>query len=417
MNLQNTTTILLTLISLFFLNACHDNSSGYNENRKRLAEYEVSNKIEDESNINQDSAWVIDLEELEKPTLPVASEIFQEREYIILETPEDEIIGEISKILTVGNRLIILDARISKKVYLFDNEGNFIHVVGHVGNGPGEYLDPKDVNYRNGLIFVTDRQFTVHAFGLDNEFMAKFNLPFYSSSGYVFKNGHFAFSNNSIGEPEVNYHLILIENKKITQRLFNNRYKSIAAFTSSPISSNRLFHRNSFLYFKPFDNEIYEVSQSSIDLKFRFNSNDLITNEVLEDSNNFYEKSFDYSWIYQYPILETDSMVQIRAHHRGLITMLLNKYDSTISIYSGMKDDLLLGGIEDFPMHAQGNYFYTPLNVERLYQIKKEFENQREKGNSSELVANFKKKKPELYQILENVEEISNPILLKSRIR
>lgn len=407
--------IWLTALTIFF--SCSENRISDDEGKSRLQEFDIQDSNNSEVKYNEDSVWIVDLEKHGEPTLPTASEIFTEREYIFLETPEDEIIGEISKIINFGNNLLILDRSISKKVFLFDNEGNFIHVVGKIGSGPGEYQDPKDVEYRNGLIFITDRQFTIHAYDVDNIFMGNFNLPFYASSSYIFKNGHFAFSNSSMGEPEVNFHLIFIDNKKITERLFEFKFVTLSKFTSSPISSNQLFHKNSFLFFKPFGNEIYEVGQSSVDLRFRLTSDDLLTDEVFEDTNNFYKRSFDYSWIYQYPILETDSIVQIRANHGGLITILINKYDRSISTYSGMKDDLLFGGIEDFPIHANGSEFYTALNVERLYQIKKEFNKERKKANNHELVANFKKNKPELYRLLESVEEFSNPILMKCKIR
>lgn len=405
--------VLRFLICIVLLHSCLNDKPSDNIGKERLKAFNVLNTDQSQENFIYDSVWSINLEET-IPVLPSASELFENREFIILKTPEDEIIGEISKMHVSESGIVILDKRITKKVYLFRPNGDFIHVVGQIGNGPGEYSDPLDVMVRNGLVFIVDRQFSIHAYDFNNNFLRKVNLPFHAGSGYVFKNGTFAFSNNLIGEPDINYHLMFIKEFDLSKRYFAHNSEVLTRYTVPPISSNPKYHNDSFLFFKSHGNEIYEANEETLKLRFKLTSDDLLTEELLtEDFDRFSDSKFDYSWIFEFPILETKEFVQIRANHRGLITLLINKNDSTIRTYSGMRDDLLFGGIQDFPTYANGEYFFMPINVEQLYSVKRQIA----QIEDEKVIENLRENRDEVFRLLQQVDEISNPIIMKCELR
>jgi hypothetical protein len=76
--------------------------------------------------------------------------------YIPLETTEASLIGGISKLLYVDNRFYVLDTK-GKCVAVFSDTGEYLYRVVRIGQGPGEYVDIKDMDVApNGDIYVVD---------------------------------------------------------------------------------------------------------------------------------------------------------------------------------------------------------------------------------------------------------------------
>lgn len=73
---------------------------------------------------------------------------------IPLETTDDCLIGEITKLIYQDGRIYIGDA-MSKSVFVFDESGKFLSKVRAVGNGPGEYVNITSfvVKERNILVY------------------------------------------------------------------------------------------------------------------------------------------------------------------------------------------------------------------------------------------------------------------------
>lgn len=70
-------------------------------------------------------------------------DVFEKVRVIPLALDDHSLLGTCSQILSVGNRLIAVDQRISRRVVEFDlASGQFLHSVGCVGSGPGQYQEP-----------------------------------------------------------------------------------------------------------------------------------------------------------------------------------------------------------------------------------------------------------------------------------
>ncbi|MDR0605855.1 MAG: 6-bladed beta-propeller [Bacteroidales bacterium] len=74
--------------------------------------------------------------------------------YIYLKTEEP--IGYVSKVIIHKNKIFVVDALSSKKIFIFDMKGNLIKIISDKGGGPQEYLDLGDVVISDEEIIVAD---------------------------------------------------------------------------------------------------------------------------------------------------------------------------------------------------------------------------------------------------------------------
>jgi hypothetical protein len=77
---------------------------------------------------------------------------------IILETNDDALVGNINKLRVFNEYLIVMDHIFSKKIFVFNKDGKFIHTIGGQGRGPGEYSSLSDftIDETSGEILVLD---------------------------------------------------------------------------------------------------------------------------------------------------------------------------------------------------------------------------------------------------------------------
>jgi len=77
---------------------------------------------------------------------------------IILETNEPSLIGEVFKVVQFNGMFYVLDILVSKNVFLFNKDGQFITSLSK-GKGPGETIDPVDVfiDRRREVVMVWDQ--------------------------------------------------------------------------------------------------------------------------------------------------------------------------------------------------------------------------------------------------------------------
>ena len=77
---------------------------------------------------------------------------------VMLETSKSCLIGSISKMRICDGNIYILDSHIAKSLYVFDMDGRFIKKIGSVGQGPGEYIEPRDftIDTENKVIYLLD---------------------------------------------------------------------------------------------------------------------------------------------------------------------------------------------------------------------------------------------------------------------
>lgn len=101
------------------------------------------------------------------------SEIFSHPEYIKLETNTECLIAEVSKIIPIDDKILIVDTK-SQKVLLFNNDGTFLYSIGNRGEGAGEYAKISDatIDEESQRIFILDNAaHKTHIYTIDNTFI------------------------------------------------------------------------------------------------------------------------------------------------------------------------------------------------------------------------------------------------------
>lgn len=108
------------------------------------------------------------------------SELFSDLKYIKLETNQQSLIAQVSKIIPLKEQLIIVD-KMATQILIFGKDGQFIKSIGKRGSGPGEFAGIEDVavDEKDNRIYVLDNSGQqIFIFNLQNEYCGKKNIDF-----------------------------------------------------------------------------------------------------------------------------------------------------------------------------------------------------------------------------------------------
>jgi len=86
-------------------------------------------------------------------------DLFSLKRVVKLEADADALLGYVHKILYYKDTIIVLDTT-QKRVQVFDDQGSFLHTIGRLGEGPGEYREPASIYVVDDRVAVVDRQGT-----------------------------------------------------------------------------------------------------------------------------------------------------------------------------------------------------------------------------------------------------------------
>jgi len=126
------------------------------------------------------------------------NDLFNEFEYISLETSENSIFGAIDKLIIYDDKYYILDLK-TNKIYVFRQDGSFVLTIGSIGKGPGEYTHLADfvIDEEKKRIIILGFYSTIYIYDLNGIFIQQKQLlssPLWSMcsfrDGFVFSNNH-----------------------------------------------------------------------------------------------------------------------------------------------------------------------------------------------------------------------------------
>jgi hypothetical protein len=102
--------------------------------------------------------YTINLDEQNSEQSIALSSIFNGVEPIVLETTDESLIGEVSKLEVSDDYLFVLDNSISRKLFVFDKIGKFVKTIGDQGRGPGEYdyLSDFTIDREHRFVYILD---------------------------------------------------------------------------------------------------------------------------------------------------------------------------------------------------------------------------------------------------------------------
>ena len=91
-----------------------------------------------------------------KQNVPIDEYIKSYDGYIPLETTDESLVGNISKLIYEDGKLIVVDKG-NNKILVFDAAtGKFLNCIGHQGRGPKEFISLRDVVVADGKLYVLD---------------------------------------------------------------------------------------------------------------------------------------------------------------------------------------------------------------------------------------------------------------------
>ena len=226
----------------------------------------------------------------------VLNDLFDEFEFISLETTNESIFGRIKKLIIFDNKYYIHDSQL-KKIFVFQMDGTFIQTIGNIGNGPGEYNHLEDfiIDEENNRIIILGFPSKVYIYDLYGKFIQQktfMSLPVWSicsyKNGYICSNNHQSFSQN-------NTSLIYLLDKdfNIKNSVCNTSINNeLPFFVSHPFFKDG----NNIYYFDNINSRLYKIDTENPEkleyYSFVFTSP--IPLDVISDPQKFIENQGDY---------------------------------------------------------------------------------------------------------------------------
>lgn len=260
--------------------------------------------------------------ELDKNTLPFDS-LMDFVSFVKLETTGDNLVGAISQILFVNNKIIVVDFDVSKTITVYDESGKFLNKIGKLGQGPEEYayLEHVALTPDKSMVVVVDMgSGNLKYFGLDGDFIKSVKFPFWFSncefiSNYIIA-GHYS-GGNMIQKNNVSYkpQLVITDLKgNILSSGFQSFYsKNFASTTFMPL---RKFD-NEVIYCPPFSDTIYHVSEKGLCPLYHLNIKR--TSPIVIDNNitdNSWEEYIENNPFFNGDIIELKDATMINISER-----------------------------------------------------------------------------------------------------
>lgn len=87
-------------------------------------------------------------------------------ELIPLETDSEHLVGGITDLTIAGDSYIVMDL-INNNIFRYSADGKFLGRIGQKGNGPEEYIQINDIQYRDGNLCVFSTPSKLQRFSLD----------------------------------------------------------------------------------------------------------------------------------------------------------------------------------------------------------------------------------------------------------
>ena len=229
--------------------------------------------------------------------------------YVKLETTGDNLIGEISQLLFVDDKIIVVDVWKSKIITVYDMKGHYLYKIGSQGQGPQEYAFFTHVSLTpdKKMLVITDMGSTsLKYYSIDGQFIKSIKCPYwFTTSEFVTDNliaGFWSGGTVILGENK-NYKPLLVITDlfgNVSSSAFQSYYKK--EYTSTILEPIRKFE-DRVLYNNPNTDSIYLLTSNSIELAYHLNIkgakpmiiNEDITNDLLREhrrNNPFFNGDF-----------------------------------------------------------------------------------------------------------------------------
>ena len=240
----------------------------------------------------------LDLSQSTSDTLNVLDKMYP-LEVIVLETTDESLLGSVDKLIEANGNYYVLD-HVRKCVLVFEGTGKFLHRVGRVGQGPGEYSTLSDfiVDEHTGCLYLLTNSSTVYAYDNGGNFLWKRKISnsmlWYigsSEEGYVCSTNHLTYTS---GEDSF---LLYRFDKDFQEEDRSVRVYDKQIYNPPLISSPFQKWNGASYYMDTFFNVVYSLSDAQVVPFCQFMFSSPMPAEYIADSNLFNENQFRYDFI------------------------------------------------------------------------------------------------------------------------
>lgn len=288
----------MTLVSISFW-SCHKSSQNLQE--------KIGNSTPVASMISHQKSVEVNID-LNKDCLPFDS-LMTKVSYVKLETTGDNLVGGISQILFVDDKIIIVDAEKSKTITVYDGKGHFLYKIGTLVQGLMEYGSLDHVAFTPGkeMLVITDlKNGCLKYYSIGGIYVKSVKLPYwFSESEFLTDNliAGFWSGGTVIPGENKNYKPLLVITDlfgNVSSSAFQSYYKK--EYTSTILEPIRHFN-DRVLYNNPNTDSIFLLTPNGIELAYHLNIkgakpmilNEDITNDLLREqrrNNPFFNGDF-----------------------------------------------------------------------------------------------------------------------------
>lgn len=330
--------------------------------------------------------------------------------FIPLETTEECLIGHISDIKIVDDKIFIGDIHKSNAVFVFDMNGKFITKVGEIGNGPNQYINlfGFDIYQKKRLIALDDRYKKRLLFYDLDSFKYKYalNIDFNFANFQLLDNDNIAFFSyegfNIKSKKDRSYLLISDSTGKTIDTFYDCTFSANETLSNT---QNRIYTlQNSSFVFHHLFPYIYKIENESISPFYEivFETFEFPSLEYLQKSSinnkNYTNELNNSDWVSSYGIYETLNLI---------CCPFVCKKQYYIGLYNKQSDAGYLFAVPDFYKESRLGVLINPKGYTEDYVISvvQPIDICRIKDNSI------------LYHLSENTTEEDNPVICLFKLK
>lgn len=107
------------------------------------------------------------------------SDVAEKVELVRLETDSSALIGQVDKMIIHDGRLYILDKQRASTVFVYTEDGHFLHTIGEKGHAGNEYIELTDVCVGGDKVYILDnRSEKINVYAMDGKYEESLKMPY-----------------------------------------------------------------------------------------------------------------------------------------------------------------------------------------------------------------------------------------------
>ena len=350
-----------------------------NNKRGRAFVVQDLSRVDSISRVDESGVTIIKVKEPLNNQI-LSTDLIEDFFYVPLETTDESLFGYCTQLEIFDDKIYLFDQFSTQSVFIFDRTGKFIKRLGEKGGAPFEFQAPKGmaIDRVNKQLIIYDNQKRVWMyFTLTGEYIKKVNVPFRMKGSFqLFPSGHIVSATN---KGDWNTHLgAYTDYRLLYTDTTGNIVKAVYPYLETEYSDisypSLLFMDNEILYFPLYLNEIYQITDSTIKTKYRFDYADFTPFEkekmgTFESSDDFEAYVASHAYLTEFSENETHiSFITNKKDGKKFITFLDKRSGNSVSFTNIHYD---MDFIFNFnPYFSSSDYFIAALHPSLLKGLK-----------------------------------------------